>query len=532
MNRLLLPLALVLLVAPVHAQTFTVTTTADTGGGSLRTAMDAANNGSNGSTIRFNISGPGPHTIRPATDLPRLVRAMTIDGYTQPGATPNTLAAGASNAVLRVEVFGQGTARIGFLAAVENITIRGLAIGSFPGGAISVQNGFFAVTGARIEGNFIGTDASGAVARPNGSLSSFAVLLGTGGSHTVGGTDPAARNVISGNAGVGVLVTATGSTAASSAGNQVVGNLIGTRPDGATALGNGWSGVQIGTCGGRATLVQGNTVAFNGTDPAALLSAGVRVDSNESTCVASFGNRILGNAVFGNADRGIVLFGFPTPQPGDPGDADGGANLGQNAPVLLATGLAGAGASVAVTYRVDSAPANATYPLRVEVFRALGGEGAALIGVDTYSAADYAGCGAPPCPKTATFAPAAPLAAGDAVVATATDGAGNTSEFSPAPGVVVAGEAGVPLAAGALLAPAPNPAAGWTTLRYSLAEPGPVRLAVVDLLGREVAVLAEGAQPAGRHEARLDAGRLAPGVYVVRLTAGLAVEARRLTVAR
>lgn len=524
--RALLALALLLLAVPARGQgTFTVTTTADDGTGSLRAAMDAANNGGDGSTIQFNIPGPGPHTIRPATNLPRLVRAMTIDGYTQPGATPNTLTA-ASNAVLQVEVFGQGTSQIGFLAAVDNITIRGLAIGGFPGGAIAVENGFFAVTGARIEGNFIGTDASGTVARPNGQ---FGVALGTGGGHTVGGTAPAARNVISGNAIVGVQMSATGSSSGTSAGSQISGNLIGTQPDGATPLGNGENGVAMG-CGGRGNLVQGNTVAFNGTD--AVNHSGVRVFSNPSTCAASFGNRILGNAVFGNAGPGIDLTGFPNPDPSDPGDADGGANLGQNAPVLLATGLAGAGASVAVTYRVDSAPANATYPLRVEVFRALGGEGAALIGVDTYSAADYAGCGAPPCPKTATFAPAAPLAAGDAVVATATDGAGNTSEFSPAPGVVVAGEAGVPLAAGALLAPAPNPAAGWTTLRYDLAATGPVRLAVVDLLGREVAVLVEGAQPAGRHEARLDAGRLAPGVYVVRLTAGLAVEARRLTVAR
>jgi hypothetical protein len=76
----------------------------------------------------------------------------------------------------------------------------------------------------------------------------------------------------------------------------------------------------------------------------------------------------------------------------------------------------------------------------------------------------------------------------------------------------------------------PNPLTEAVTLSYALPEAGPVRLAVYDLLGREVAVLADGMQPMGRHEARLDG--LAAGVYVVRMEAGDGEEllTRRVTV--
>ncbi len=66
----------------------------------------------------------------------------------------------------------------------------------------------------------------------------------------------------------------------------------------------------------------------------------------------------------------------------------------------------------------------------------------------------------------------------------------------------------------------PNPFNPSTTLSYSLGRTGPVHLAVYDLSGREVAVLVDRTQPAGRHEVTFDAGSLASGVYLSRLTAG------------
>ena len=87
--------------------------------------------------------------------------------------------------------------------------------------------------------------------------------------------------------------------------------------------------------------------------------------------------------------------------------------------------------------------------------------------------------------------------------------------------------------AGALGVPFPNPiGAGAVTVPFTLAEAGPVRLAVVDALGREVAVLADGPLAAGEHRVPLAAGSWAPGVYLVRLVAGRAAETRTFVVAR
>lgn len=82
------------------------------------------------------------------------------------------------------------------------------------------------------------------------------------------------------------------------------------------------------------------------------------------------------------------------------------------------------------------------------------------------------------------------------------------------------------------LAPAANPMRGRGPVRYTVPTAGRVRLAVYDVLGREVAVLADGAVAAGSHEAPWDTAALAPGVYVVRLEAGGHALVHRVTVAR
>jgi len=86
--------------------------------------------------------------------------------------------------------------------------------------------------------------------------------------------------------------------------------------------------------------------------------------------------------------------------------------------------------------------------------------------------------------------------------------------------------------ASSLAPPAPNPTAGRTTVRYALAEAQEVQLIVVDLLGREVARLADGPQRAGDHEAAFDASGLPSGLYIVHLRAGDTVQTQRLTVTR
>lgn len=84
----------------------------------------------------------------------------------------------------------------------------------------------------------------------------------------------------------------------------------------------------------------------------------------------------------------------------------------------------------------------------------------------------------------------------------------------------------------ALRGNSPNPFARRTTLRYTLPRAADVHLSVYDALGRRVATLAEGRQPAGRKERVFDAGRLPSGLYLVRLQADDRVVTRRVTVVR
>jgi len=65
----------------------------------------------------------------------------------------------------------------------------------------------------------------------------------------------------------------------------------------------------------------------------------------------------------------------------------------------------------------------------------------------------------------------------------------------------------------------PNPFKPETTIRYAVAQPGPVRLEVFDVLGRRVVVLVDGLQPAGLHTVVFDAGTLPSGLYLYRLHA-------------
>ncbi len=124
---------------------------------------------------------------------------------------------------------------------------------------------------------------------------------------------------------------------------------------------------------------------------------------------------------------------------------------------------------------------------------------------------------------------ARPLAAhADAPRAEYADGASATDRFvlRIGSGLASAGVAGVELGA-----VAPNPSSGGARVSYGVPEAGVVRVSVVDVRGREVAVLVDGPVSAGRHEAGLGGG-LAAGVYVVRLEAAGEVLTRQAVVVR
>src|SRR5262245_1016731 len=109
MNRFVVWAGLVLLLLLYPSlglsSTYTVTNTLDNGPGSLRQAILDANGHAGADTINFNIQGAGPFTIAPATPLDPITDRVTLNGYTQPGASQN-LSTSNNNAVLQIELSG------------------------------------------------------------------------------------------------------------------------------------------------------------------------------------------------------------------------------------------------------------------------------------------------------------------------------------------------------------------------------------------------------------------------------------------
>ena len=110
-----------------------------------------------------------------------------------------------------------------------------------------------------------------------------------------------------------------------------------------------------------------------------------------------------------------------------------------------------------------------------------------------------------------------------------------------APGGAVVAEHSVWVAVSAPVAlalspPRPNPSRGAVVVPFEVPRAGRVRLSAFDVLGREVAVLADGGVEPGAHEGRLAPGTLAAGVYVVRLVTegpgGAEARVQRFTVVR
>jgi len=157
---------------PIYGLTYTVINTNDSGAGSLRDAITLANGNPGSDTIEFNIPAAGVQTIALATPLPLVSDPVLIDGYTQPGASPNT-ALNMSDAVIQIAIQGQA-AFFGpsFSATADDSTIRGLSIGSFLVG-LSITG----ATNVSVMGNFIGITPSDA---PFGN--DIGILIGGGAS--------------------------------------------------------------------------------------------------------------------------------------------------------------------------------------------------------------------------------------------------------------------------------------------------------------------------------------------------------------
>ncbi len=294
-----LALALSLAAAAATAGTFTVTTTADSGAGSLRQAILDANTAVGADTIAFNITGSGVHTIAPATALPAITSPVTINGYTQSGASANTHdTTQGLDTVLAIEIDGAaiGAGSICLDVAAADTTIKGLDIQGCETG-IRLQT---SAANAVIEGNFLGTDPTGTTPFAANAGAHIVVVAPPNG--RIGGTTPAARNLISG----GHHKIDLGAFAGGPDGFVIQGNLIGTDVTGTLKLASTGQGI---------TVTRASNVTIGGTSAAARNvvsgnnASGIDIEGDPSTNVVVAGNYV-GVDVTGAAPLGNVLQGI------------------------------------------------------------------------------------------------------------------------------------------------------------------------------------------------------------------------------
>jgi parallel beta-helix repeat protein len=368
-------------------------------GCTLIDAIFAANFRPGKDAIKFNIPAAGLQTIAPTTLMPAITDPVTIDGYSQPGAKPNSLKRG-TNAILLIELDGRdsGNNSIGLDIQAGPTVIRGLVINRFDRAHVRIAAGVDN-TGNVVAGNFLGTNPAGSAAASPQPGTGLGVLVQSGGNR-IGGADRADRNLISGNENDGVLLDD------GAAKNLVEGNLIGSDAAGTGGVANVDSGVSVPS--GQDNVIRNNVIAFNG-------AAGVDI-------VTGTGNRISHNSIFDNVELGIDLEvdGRTDNDVGDPPDTDLGANLLQNTPELSVATRSNQGTTVKGTLR--SAP-RTEFSLEFITNELAEDEGRAFLGKKTIrtdgdGVIDF------------TFKTKKKVGDKVAITATATDPSGITSEFS------------------------------------------------------------------------------------------------------
>ena len=284
----------------VLTQLICVTNTNDSGAGSLRQAILNANASAGIDDVCFNIPGAGPHSIAVLSQLPTVTDAVIIDGTSEPDFV--------SSPVIELNGSGAGAGVSGLVITAGNSTVHGLVINRFSGsGLILRTNG-----GSVVQGNYIGTDVSGLIDLGN---SGKGVFVDNSPGNVIGGTSPAARNIISGNQSDGVYVAGLN--------NLVQGNYIGTDKSGTLALGNSGDGVRIeGGLGTSSGTIVGGTAVGAGNVISSNSSYGVQITTGAT------GRRVEGNLIGTNAAGTAVLPNFAGVAVTTPNNTIGGAASG------------------------------------------------------------------------------------------------------------------------------------------------------------------------------------------------------------
>lgn len=275
----LLAWTLALAAANASGATFTVTTSADGGPGSLRQALLDANAVPGRDTVEFRI-GTGPQTIAVLWPLPTVTDPVVIDGTTQPGFAGAPIVELSGGYAVFDEVHG-------LVFVANDCLVRGLAVNLFPGVGLALLG-----NSNRVEGNYVGVALGGWSVAGN----EWWGVHVAGADNVVGGLTTAQRNVLGGNAGAGVYLVGTNATR-----NRVQGNLIGLAADSSGAVGNETQGVVLNNApdnliGGTASGA-GNVICGNWRWGLIVYGA------------AAAGNRVEGNVIGLSADGRASGFG-------------------------------------------------------------------------------------------------------------------------------------------------------------------------------------------------------------------------------
>jgi hypothetical protein len=356
-----------------------------------------------GNQIGTNLAGSGP-LANNADGIRVLVSGATIGGTST--AARNVISGNGSTGVdaqapcliegnmVGIDAtgrFGVANNDGGILADSTGVTIGGTSVGA--GNLISGNKGDGVVVDlpCLIEGNLIGTNATGTSAVPNSPAGLDVIASDV----TIGGTSSGAGNVISGNSGDGIDITGFS--------NLVEGNSIGVDLAGTDPLGNKGDGVKLTSYFASGNQVgadgSGNIVAFNG-------GAGV------AYLLFISGDPIRFNSIFSNTGPGIDL--------GDNGVTPNTSNRTDNSPVIAWAGNATIEGSL-------NATPNSTYTIDFYANRSSDGSPARPQGRDYLGTMSVATNGQ----GNAVFDfPYSPIDGEPFVTATSTDLSGRTSEFS------------------------------------------------------------------------------------------------------
>ena len=258
---------------------------------SLREAILAANatlNVGGPDYIYFNIAGAGPHIINLSSALPAITSPVIIGASSEPdfGGTPVLVLNGGGTIADGIQLYGGS----------GGSTIRGLVIQNFTQDGIDISES----NGNTIVGNWIGLNSTGTSAASN----RHGINIWNSNNTIIGGSTPADRNVVSGNTNIGININTDNAT---STGNQIRGNFIGTDYTGMSAVGNQNAGIYITSANnviGGTSANQGNVISS--TISAHGVSLGVAANN---TLIAGnlIGLNATGTAALGNAGSGISV---------------------------------------------------------------------------------------------------------------------------------------------------------------------------------------------------------------------------------